>query len=44
MRYIRYADGSEELYDHSNDEYEWKNLAGIADYSSVKFELARHLP
>ncbi|NNM30532.1 MAG: sulfatase, partial [Akkermansiaceae bacterium] len=25
-RYIRYADGSEELYDHAADPYEWKNL------------------
>jgi iduronate 2-sulfatase len=27
-RYIRYRDGLEELYDHSNDELEWTNLAG----------------
>ncbi len=26
-RYIRYADGSEELYDHANDAHEWHNLA-----------------
>jgi hypothetical protein len=26
-RYIRYADGGEELYDHDADEYEWTNLA-----------------
>ena len=26
-RYIRYADGSEELYDHNNDPNEWDNLA-----------------
>lgn len=25
-RYIRYADGSEELYDHSTDPHEWHNL------------------
>ena len=25
-RYIRYANGSEELYDHSDDPEEWKNL------------------
>jgi len=25
-RYIRYADGSEELYDHKNDASEWHNL------------------
>ena len=26
-RYIRYSDGSEELYDHENDPWEWDNLA-----------------
>ena len=26
-RYIRYSDGSEELYDHRNDPHEWHNLA-----------------
>lgn len=26
-RYIRYTDGSEELYDHENDPHEWNNLA-----------------
>ena len=26
-RYIRYADGSEELYDHDTDPNEWINLA-----------------
>ena len=29
-RYIRYADGSEELYDHQNDPNEWNNLAARA--------------
>ena len=29
-RYIRYADGSEELYDHRNDPREWRNLAQIS--------------
>jgi arylsulfatase A-like enzyme len=29
-RYIRYADGSEELYDHQNDPNEWHNLAARA--------------
>ena len=27
-RYIRYADGSEELYDMAADPNEWHNLAG----------------
>ena len=28
-RYIRYYDGTEELYDHDRDPYEWSNLAAI---------------
>lgn len=28
FRYIRYEDGSEELYDHRTDPHEWTNLAG----------------
>jgi arylsulfatase A-like enzyme len=43
-RYIRYADGSEELYDHQSDPYEWTNLAGSADHASVINRLAKHLP
>ncbi len=34
-RYIRYADGSEELYDHQNDPYEWTNVAGVQDNAAV---------
>lgn len=43
-RYIRYRDGSEELYDHQNDELEWTNLAGKPEYETIKKELARWLP
>lgn len=43
-RYIRYADGSEELYDHEADPYEWTNLAGRSESERVKSELSRHLP
>ncbi|MCP4853920.1 MAG: sulfatase [Fuerstiella sp.] len=43
-RYIRYADGTEELYDHKNDSYEFTNLAGSTDMVAVKEELAAHLP
>lgn len=43
-RYIRYADGTEELYDETADPLEWKNLAGDARYASTKSELARWLP
>lgn len=42
-RYIRYADGSEELYDHDADPMEWKNLAGIAEFKATKQELATAL-
>ena len=43
-RFIRYADGSEELYDHSNDEYEWTNLANRPEHAELKAGLAKHLP
>ena len=31
----------EELYDETQDPLEWTNLAGKADYASIKQELAR---
>jgi hypothetical protein len=43
-RYIRYANGDEELYDHRNDPYEWTNLASRAKFNSVKVELAKSFP
>lgn len=43
-RYIRYADGGEELYDHKTDPHEWTNLAGQATCADVKARLARYLP
>ena len=43
-RYIRYHDGSEELYDHDNDPNEWNNLAGDSQFDGVKQELAQWLP
>lgn len=43
-RYIRYADGSEELYDRGQDPHEWKNLAADPKYTDVKQEHARWLP
>ena len=43
-RYIRYADGGEELYDHTNDLNEWKNLASLSQYKSTIEELKKHLP
>lgn len=43
-RYIRYKDGSEELYDHDHDSGEFYNLAGYRRYKSVKKRLAKYLP
>ena len=38
-RYIRYNNGSEELYDHRNDPYEWTNLAADEAHAAKKQEL-----
>ncbi|MEX0938867.1 MAG: sulfatase [Pirellulales bacterium] len=43
-RYIRYADGSEELYDHRTDPQEWENVAAREDLAEVKQRLASALP
>ena len=43
-RYIRYADGAEELYDNTADPNEWTNLAGNPAHAAAKAELARWLP
>ncbi len=43
-RYIRYADGGEELYDHDKDPYEWTNLAGDPKFADLKKELTKKLP
>lgn len=43
-RYIRYADGSEELYDMIADAAEWTNLAADPKFAKVKKELAQWLP
>ncbi len=43
-RYIRYSDGTEELYDHQQDPMEWTNLADDRARAKVKKELARWLP
>lgn len=41
-RFIRYADGSEEMYDLAADPNEWTNLA--AKHADVRKELARWMP
>ena len=43
-RYIHYNDGTEELYDHDNDPWEWKNLAGDSQYAEVIAEHKKWLP
>jgi len=43
-RYIRHADGSEELYDMRNDPQEFENLAGDSQYAEVMAEHRRFLP
>ncbi len=43
-RYIRYADGSEELYDHRTDPDEFENLAGLPRYATIVSEHAKWLP
>ena len=42
-RYIRYDDGSEELYDHETDPMEWRNLAADAAHLETKRRLAAQL-
>jgi choline-sulfatase len=43
-RYIRYADGSEELYDMKHDPNEWTNLAGRAEHKETIAKIAKWLP
>ncbi|MDF1813181.1 MAG: sulfatase [Verrucomicrobiales bacterium] len=43
-RYIRYRDGSEELYDLRIDPNEWTNLAGDDQFQELKKKLAAHFP
>ncbi len=43
-RYIRYADGTEELYDHTTDPHEWTNLAGNPEHVAVIEKHRKWLP
>jgi arylsulfatase A-like enzyme len=43
-RYIRYANGAEELYDLRSDPNEWTNLVHRAEFKNVVAEHARWLP
>src|SRR6185369_7851848 len=42
--YIRYADGSEELYDLKADPNEWTNLGVDPSYVATRERMAEHLP
>ena len=44
FRYIRYRDGSEELYDHRVDPGEHHNLAQDPGFQSVKKRLSKAIP
>ncbi len=44
FRYIRYRDGTEELYDHRVDPNEHHNLANDPRYAEIKEKLAAFLP
>jgi arylsulfatase A-like enzyme len=43
-RYISYANGDEELYDHRHDPHEFRNLAGDPEFRPVIERLSRHVP
>jgi len=43
-RYIRYANGDEELYHNAKDPYEWTNQANNPEYATLKEKLAAWLP
>ena len=43
-RYIRYADGTEELYNVRQDPNEWDNLAGNPDYIGIKDRMIEAAP
>jgi arylsulfatase A-like enzyme len=43
-RFIRHADGSEELYDRAADPNEWANVAADPKHAVVKAQLARWMP
>jgi arylsulfatase A-like enzyme len=43
-RYIRYEDGSEELYDHDVDPHEWTNIASDPQHHQAKSSLLPLVP
>ena len=43
-RYLRFEDGSEELYDHANDPNEWINLVAHPEYMALLRRFRSELP
>ncbi len=43
FRYIKYSDGTEELYDHRSDSHEWMNLAMNPEYDLIKNRIYQEL-
>jgi arylsulfatase A-like enzyme len=43
FRYVLWADGFEELYDHRNDPHEWHNLVNNEDYQKIKMDLKEQM-
>ena len=43
-RYIVYEDGTEELYDHKEDKWEWHNLAERPEYADIKETMREEIP
>jgi arylsulfatase A-like enzyme len=43
-RYIKYFDGTEELYSHEKDPNEWHNLAKEPEFEAKKKEFSKFLP
>ncbi len=43
-RYLRFEDGSEELYDHAEDPNEWTNLATRLKYTKLLKQFRKELP
>ncbi len=44
FRYIIYADGSEEMYDHQTDPNEWNNIVNDPAFADEKARLRSYLP
>lgn len=42
-RYVRYVNGSEELYDHTIDSYEWVNEINNPEYAEVARQMRKQL-